>query len=158
VLQIVGLGKMRGKGQIDEVDISRVALGQPVTLRLDALPDAQLEGKVETIAKSVEAKSRTDPSKVVKLQIAIEPTKVPLRPGMRFRGEVATEKLPAVVQVPSEAVFVTSHGPVAFRRTGSGIERVSLELGKRSASAIEVLAGLAPGDRVSRVDPGEAAP
>ena len=105
--------------------MSRVALGQPVTLRLDALPDVQLEGKVEAIAKSVEAKSNTNPSKVVKLKIAIDPTKVPLRPGMRFRGEVATERLPKVVQVPSEAVFVTPAGPVAFRQHGSGVERVA---------------------------------
>jgi len=73
---------------------------------------------------------------------------------MRFRGEVETEKLVQVVQVPVEAVFVTAEGPVAYRKQGSGFEKVKLVLGKRSASAIEVKSGLAPGDRVSRVDPG----
>jgi multidrug resistance efflux pump len=156
IMQIVGLGKMVGKGTVDEVDIARVSVAQVVTLRLDALPDSQLKGTVESIAKSVEAKSQTDPSKVASLKVTIEATKLPLRPGMRFRGQVETEKLPKVVQVPTEAVFVTPDGPVAYRKTATGVERVKLALGKRSRTAIEVVSGLAPGDRVSRLDPGAA--
>ncbi|HET9992258.1 MAG TPA: HlyD family efflux transporter periplasmic adaptor subunit [Kofleriaceae bacterium] len=154
VLQVVGLGKMQGKGIVDEVDLSRVRTTQLVTLRLDALPDVKLTGHIDQIEKSVGAKSSTDPSRVAKLVIALDKTAVPLRPGMRFRGEVETDKLVQVVQVPVEAVFVTAAGPVAYRKQGSGFEKVKLVLGKRSASAIEVKSGLAPGDRVSRVDPG----
>ena len=153
VIQIVGLGKMVGAGQVDEVDIARVAEKQAVTLRLDALPDVQLHGTVESIAKTVGAKSRNDPSKIVKLKVALDASKVALRPGMRFRGQIETEKLPAVVQVPAEAVFVTPDGPVAYREAGGKLERVALVLGRRTPTAIEVKSGLAPGDRVSRVDP-----
>ncbi|MEO8842052.1 MAG: HlyD family efflux transporter periplasmic adaptor subunit [Kofleriaceae bacterium] len=156
VLQVVGLSKMQGKGIVDEVDLARVAAKQPVTLRLDALPDVKLEGSVEQIEKSVGAKSNTNASRVAKLVLALDKTTVPLRPGMRFRGEVETEKLPQVVQVPVEAVFVTVDGPVAYRKQGSSVERVKLVLGKRSTTAIEVKSGLAPGDRVSRIDPGVA--
>ncbi|HEY0251685.1 MAG TPA: hypothetical protein VGC41_09170, partial [Kofleriaceae bacterium] len=93
---------------------------------------------------------------VAKLSIALLPTTVPLRPGMRFRGQVETEVLPKVIQVPTEAVFVRADGPVAFRDTGHGVERVKLVLGKRSATMIEVTTGLAPGDHVSRIDPEAA--
>jgi hypothetical protein len=153
IMQIVGLGKMIGDGKVDEVDIARVAENMPVSLRLDALPDVQLHGSVKSIAKSVGPKSRNDPSKIVKLKVAIDATTVPLRPGMRFRGEVETEKVPGVVVVPSECVFVAADGPVAYRDHGGTLERVKLVLGKRSTSAVEVKSGLAPGDQVSRVDP-----
>ncbi|HSR97302.1 MAG TPA: HlyD family efflux transporter periplasmic adaptor subunit [Kofleriaceae bacterium] len=153
VLQIVGLGRMLGNGQVDEVDMARLADRQPVVLRLDALPDAQLRGTIASIARTVQVKSNTDPSKIVKLKIAIETTKVPLRPGMRFRGQVETEHATGVVQVPADAVFVTPEGPVAFRKTSGGLERVRLSLGRRTPTAIEVTSGLAPGDRVSRSDP-----
>ncbi|HEY1551474.1 MAG TPA: HlyD family efflux transporter periplasmic adaptor subunit [Kofleriaceae bacterium] len=153
ILQIVGLGKMIGNGVVDEVDIARVSVGQTVALRLDALPDVQLAGSVQELAKNVEPKSFTDPSKIVKLKVAIGATKVPLRPGMRFRGNVEVERRPNAIVVPVECVFVKPDGPVAYRKRGQGFERVKLELGKRSASAIEVVKGLEPGDRVARTEP-----
>jgi HlyD family secretion protein len=153
VISIVGLGKMIGNGQIDEIDLAKVAEKQVVTLRLDALPDAQITGHIQSIATSVARKSETDPSKIVHLKIAIDPTKELLRPGMRFRGQIETEKLAKVVQVPADAVFVTDEGPVAYRDDGGTLHAVKLTLGRRNATAIEVKAGLAPGDRVSRVQP-----
>lgn len=158
VVQVVGLGKMVGNGKVDEVDVARVDDKQHVTLRLDAMPDVQLTGVVQSIARSVEAKTDTDPSKVARLKITIDTTTVPLRPGMRFRGQVETSRLPKVVQVPAEAVFVKPDGPVAYRDNGHGVERVKLELGKRTATMIEVKSGLAAGDRVSRVDVEAVAP
>src|SRR5690606_878423 len=41
VLQIVGLGKMVGNGEVDEIDMARIAVDQPVAIKLDALPDVQ---------------------------------------------------------------------------------------------------------------------
>ncbi len=159
VVQIVGLGKMVGNGEVDEIDMARVAVGQAVTLHLDALPDVQLKGSIESIAKAVSAKSQADPSNVVKIKVKVDAAAgVPLRPGMRFRGEVETQRIVNAIQVPADAVFVTPDGPVAYRARGKEIERVKLTLGKRNANAIEVLAGLAAGDRVSRVDPSEATP
>lgn len=155
VVQVVGLSKMRAKGAVDEVDVARVAPKQPVTLRLDALPDVQLAGTVESIARSVRPKSEADPSKVIDLKITIAPTTAPLRPGMRFRGEVETVRVPSVVLIPADAVFVTPQGPVAYRDVDGSIETVRLELGRRSASMIEVKAGLQPGDRVSRISPDQ---
>jgi hypothetical protein len=72
---------------------------------------------------------------------------------MRFRGEIETTVVPQVVQVPADAVFVTPSGPVAYRAAGGRLEAVPLVLGRRNAGAIEVKRGLAPGDRVSTIDP-----
>ena len=154
VMQIVGLGKMYGDGRVDEVDMARLAERQRVTLRLDALPDVQLHGAVESIARTLSNRRGAGPIKMVRLRIAVDATTVPLRPGMRFRGQVETDHVRGAVQVPADAVFVTADGPVAYRRSGGGFERVRLELGRRTATMIEVKSGLAPGDRVSRSDPG----
>jgi len=153
VLQVVGLSKMLAKGAVDEVDIARVAVKQAVTLRLDALPDVQLTGTVESIARNVRAKSEANPSKVIDIKVALAPTTAPLRPGMRFRGQVETERVPGVVVIPADAVFVTPQGPVAYRDADGSIETVKLGLGRRSDTMIEVTSGLAPGDQVSRISP-----
>jgi HlyD family secretion protein len=154
MLQVVGLGTMIGKGQLDEVDSARVAEKQPVSLRLDALPDVQLRGTVKRILPALHAKSAADPSKVVDLEITVEPAKdAPLRPGMRFRGRVEIEHIVAAVQVPTDAVFATPEGPVAYVLRGDHFDRARLELGRRNAAEIEVKSGLSPGDRVSRSVP-----
>ena len=156
ILQVVGLGKMVANGRIDEVDIAKVAGKQQVSLRLDALPDVQLHGVVESIAKSVQPRSQTDPSKMISLKVTLDATTAPLRPGMRFRGLVETTRLASVVQIPTDAVFVTADGPVAYRVTGDRVAKVKIALGQRSGNAVEIKAGLAPGDRVSRIDPERA--
>jgi HlyD family secretion protein len=159
IVQVVALDAMAGDGTIDEIDVGRVAVGQPVALRLDALPDLALRGRVASVATSVVATSDADPSKRVQLQIAIAPTAgAGLRPGMRFRGGIEVERIAGAIQVPAEAVFVFPDGPIAYRDTGHGLEPVALRLGRRSADAIEVAAGLSPGDRVSRIAPAQEAP
>ncbi len=158
VVQIVALGAMVGNGHVDEVDLARIAVHEPVTLQVDAFPDVRLHGTVASIASSVQP-SDTDASNVVRLQIAIETTGAcALRPGMRFRGQVETQRIPNVIQMPAEAVFITLEGPVAYRETAGGLERVRLSLGHRGAETVEVTDGLSPGDRVSRVNPEQEAP
>jgi multidrug efflux pump subunit AcrA (membrane-fusion protein) len=93
---------------------------------------------------------------VIDIKLALAPTTAPLRPGMRFRGEVETERVHDVVLIPADAVFVTSNGPVAYRDAGGSLEPVTLTLGRRNATMIEVTSGVAAGDRVSRRGPEEA--
>ena len=154
VLEVASLDHMVGDGEIDEVDSSKVASGQPVLLRVDAHAETALPGKVKSIANIVQRQSQANPSRIVKLTIELDDTGgLPLRPGMRFRGRVETGRVPAAVLVPAEAVFITADGPVAFRKTSGGeAEKVRLELGPRSDTSIQVLSGLAPGDEVSRVN------
>jgi membrane fusion protein (multidrug efflux system) len=157
VALVVALGAMAGNGWVDEVDVARVAPHEPVTLQIDALPDVTLHGKVASIAASVQ-RSDIDPSNIVRLQITVDPTGAALRPGMRFRGRIETQRIPSVVQVPAEAVFVTPEGPVAYREAAGELARVHLELGRRSSNTIEVKSGLSAGDRVSRKDPAQGEP
>jgi multidrug efflux pump subunit AcrA (membrane-fusion protein) len=153
-MQIVGLGVMVGNAQVDEVDVARIARGQRVSLQFDALPDVVVRGTLDSIAKTVQPRSDTDPSKIVRVKITVEPTKAALRPGMRFRGRIETLRVPDVVQVQRDAVFITPYGPVAYLETSGDLAAVPLVLGRRSLETIEVISGLSPGDRVSRVEPG----
>jgi hypothetical protein len=45
-------------------------------------------------------------------------------------------------------VFASDHGPVAYRRTLLGSETVRLKLGLENEEHVQVVSGLAPGDRV----------
>ncbi len=154
VLEIPDLRRMAASGEVDEADAGRVEEGQKVVLRLDAHPDLEFEGRVSSIWKTVQRKSRQNPLRVVRLDVSLDRTDtLRMRPGMRFRGTVETGRIAGAVVVPLEAVFPAEEGPVAFRRTVLGFETVPLRLGRRNDRAVEVLEGLREGDEVARRDP-----
>ena len=72
-----------------------------------------------------------------------------MRPGMRFRGSVEIERVAGVLVVPAHAVFLTPRGPVVFRRTLFGHEKVPVKLGRRNDDVVQVVEGLEAGDRIA---------
>jgi HlyD family secretion protein len=158
-LEITDTREMMALGEVDEMESARVAVGQTVRLRLEALPEQEWVGKVESLRPNVYRQSPRNPLKVVGLSIKLDRTDPSrMRPGMQFRGRLETERLRGVVLAPVEAVFGRPEGPVAFRRTAGGWEKVSVTVGRRARTQVEIKSGLQPGDRVARRDLEEAAP
>jgi HlyD family secretion protein len=150
VLEIPDLTKMKADGEVDEVDAGRVAVGQRVTLRLDAHPDDELHGTITSAGVTVQRKRGTqDPLKVLRVEIRLDKTDpAKMRPGMRFQGLIELGRVRNAVLIPREAVFLSSRGPYIQRRTALRVEQVPLTLGRENDKSVEVLEGLAEGDRV----------
>ncbi len=156
VMEIPDLERMMAEGEVAEADAGRVAVGQPVTLRLDAHPDQRYHGGVSAIRRTVQKKSRRNPRKIVKLEIALETTDTErMRPGMRFRGEIEIDRVADALVVPREAVFPRPGGAVVYARTLTGKREVAPEFGERNQEEFEVVEGLAEGDWVLRRDEGD---
>jgi HlyD family secretion protein len=158
VLETAALDRMRARGQIDEADVSKITLGQHVTLRLEAYPDVEYTGTLRDIGRLVERQSPDNPRRIVRTLVEIDHTEpARMRPGMRFRGRAETERISGAVLIPVSAVFLTEQGPVAYRRGRLGAEPVKLTLGKSNGEYAEVVAGLKEGDEVSRTHPEQEA-
>jgi RND family efflux transporter MFP subunit len=153
ILEIPDLRKMNAKGEVAEAAFGEIAERQRVTLRLDAHPDIEFSGRVASIWKTVQRKSWQDPQRVVRLEINLDSTDtMRMRPGMRFRGTIETDRVPRALVVPAEAVFPTSDGPVVYCKTPMGYERITVTLGRRNDKLVEIREGLSEGDRVARRD------
>ncbi|HEX8793656.1 MAG TPA: HlyD family efflux transporter periplasmic adaptor subunit [Polyangiaceae bacterium] len=153
VLETDDLTIMIARGEVDEVDSARILAGQRVTLRLDAHPDTEFGGHIESIGKIVQRASPKNPLKVMRLDIALDHTDSQrMLPGMHFRGTIDIGVVKDVVVVPNDAVSVTSSGPVVWRKANKSPERTLVALGKRNRDEVEVRSGLSAGDLVSRVD------
>jgi HlyD family secretion protein len=151
VLQIASLDHMEARGEVDEVDIAKVKVGQPVSLRLDAQADLELVGRVRNLGHGVQRASPETPLKVVMVDIELQPNEAAkLRPGMRFRGRIETGRVGDVLLVPLDAIFPTDDGPVAYRERGGVLERVGVTLGARAADRVVVTEGLQEGDEIAR--------
>ncbi|MCR9165170.1 MAG: efflux RND transporter periplasmic adaptor subunit [Nannocystaceae bacterium] len=149
VLSLASLDAMEGEGEVDEVDVSKVHEGMAVSLRLDAQADVELRGRIVEISRTVRRASPENPLKVAQVRIELEPTDdVKLRPGMRFRGTVESERIEDALLLPLEAIMPTADGPVVYRKSGLGTEAVPVELGRRTSEQVEVLGGLDEGDEV----------
>lgn len=151
VIEIPDLRRMKAEGQVDEADAGRIEVGQPVRLALDAHPDVAFTGRVRSIRGAVARKSRVNPLKVVTLELELDRTDPQrMRPGMRFLGTIEIDRASKALVIPAEAVVNRAGGPVVYRRGPWEAEEVPVRLGRRNERLVEVLDGLAPGDRVLR--------
>jgi HlyD family secretion protein len=134
---------------VDEIDIDRVAVGQPVEITLDALPDEPVQGIVSEIAPT-----STSTSGVVTYLVTInidEATTTDLRAGMSASAAITVDELDGVLVVPNWAVRLnrdTGEAFVLIRRADGSIEEVVVETGLRNEQFSEVVSGLSEGDVV----------
>lgn len=157
VVELPDLRAMAGRGEVDEADAGKLAAGQPIRLRLDAHPDIEFAGTVTAVARSAERRSWQNPLKIVRVGVALASTdEARMRPGMRFRGRVEYQRRRGVVLVPVDAVFPTPAGPVVYRRALTGAAATPVEAGAHNGEWVQIVAGLAAGDVVSRRDLGAA--
>jgi len=154
VMELPDLTQMEAEGRVDEADMGRLDPDQRVILRLDAHPDIKFEGRIKSIWRTVQRESWRSPAKIARLAIELEQTDTQrMRPGMRFRGRVETDKISDVLLIPIEAVFPTPEGPIVYAETWNGYRRVSVELGRRNEGQVELLGGLQEGETISLVEP-----
>jgi multidrug resistance efflux pump len=150
VIEIPDLARMMAKGEVDEADAGKIAVGQRVIFNLDAHPDEEFAGTIREAARTVQQQQGTkDPIKVLKVNIALDRTDpAKMRPGMRFHGTVELARAKSALLIPRSAVFVTDSGPVAYRRGAFSVTTVPLKLGRENEKSVEVLSGLSASDRV----------
>lgn len=158
VLALPDLTEMRADALVDEADGGPVAPGQKVTIRLEARPDLDVHGRVRTVGRTVRQKSWRNPVKVYKVDVALDRTDSGvMRPNMRFRGEIETGRVPSLLLVPRDTVFLRDSGPVVWARRGFGWREVPVRLGRSNRRQVEIVSGLDEGARLSPTDLAAAA-
>lgn len=135
---------------VDEVDIARVSLGQPVEVTIDALGGAPLEGAVRRIAPQPQS---GDTVTAYEVMLEVDPGDRPVRTGMTASASIITDRRDAALSVPAQAVRVED-GTTVVRVVVSdadGEQQVvtrPVELGLRAGDRVEILSGLEEGDQV----------
>ncbi len=166
------------KVNLNEVDIAKVHVGQPVRLTLDAYPQRSFEGKVRFVAP---AATLVDKIKVFETEISLAELDPSFRTGMSANVEILGERRDKALSIPLEALQRREGEVVAYRlkkdlpekdvakaRDGLGgkskytwlsehwqdyFEPVKIEAGIATLERVEVVAGLGENDEVSLEDP-----
>ncbi len=153
VATLPDLTRMISRTFVNEVDIRKVGVGQPVNLTLDAYPDKKLTGKVVSVANVGEQKPNTD-AKVFQVDIEINESDTTLRPAMTTGNTIIAAVIPDVVFVPLEALHSQGDSlTYVIKKEGISFHRQEVEVGESNDDEVIINRGLAAGDIVYLSNP-----
>lgn len=153
---IADLSEILVEVDVDENDIVRVGLGQATKVKVDALREQELAGKVVEIGSSGFSKPTQPDVTFFKVKILLDAPPESLRPGMSARAEIAVDRRDDAVLVPIGAVASREREEGAAKRDvdvvfveeeGKAVER-EVEVGISDDLHAEIVKGVSAGERV----------
>lgn len=163
---------------LNEVDIAKVHVGQPVRITLDAYPQKIFNGKVTFVAPAAELVEKI---KVFRIEVTLDELEDAFKTGMSANVEILGAKRDKAVSIPLEALQKRDGQTVAYRlKTNLDPKSVSaakeglsgrnkfiwlsehwkdyfdvvpVSAGIATLERVEIMAGLKPGEQVSLEDP-----
>jgi RND family efflux transporter MFP subunit len=159
VATLPDLTAMESVTYVNEIDVRKVAVGQPVTITLDADPSKQLTGRVTAVANMGEQRPNSD-AKVFEVKVSVEHPDTTLRPGMTTGNIIETGHAAKALSVSLEALGSDHGTSFVYRQSGGSVTRQEVATGIVNDDAVVILRGLKEGDRVLLTPPknGESMP
>jgi membrane fusion protein, multidrug efflux system len=138
---------------LPQQDLSKLAVGQEVELRLDAYGDTVFPGKINAINAMVDQATRN-----IQVQATLQNGELKLRPGMFAKVSVILPQRESVIALPASSVHYAPYGDSIFivsdgkdEQTGKPVKSVKeqfVKLGAARGDLISVKSGVKPGDEV----------
>lgn len=113
LMTVADIGTMIIKAGVNEVDIGKVRLDQPVKVSLDAYPKVRFAGVIKRIAPAARLEEKV---KVFEVEIAMDRQGAELRTGMTANVDVLGERKDKVLTVPVEALFRKDDAELVYLR------------------------------------------
>lgn len=154
IAELPDLSSVRMSCRVDEADRARVPLEATVRVRIDAIPDRELPGKIEAI--SIVAKpdfSSFPPTRNFDITVGLTDSDKRIRSGMSATAIIELDQLPDVIVVPDTAVFTRDGQSVVYAVSGRAIEARPVTIARRSRDRVAITSGLAAGERIAMRDP-----
>jgi multidrug efflux pump subunit AcrA (membrane-fusion protein) len=150
---------MRVEVRLDEVDRGKVKLGQPVKVRVDAIPDREFDAILDWISPiaTLQFRGNRDADKQFPAYATLTEVDPRLRPGMSASIDVIIDSQPNVLLIPIRASFTLGGKPSVFIQNGDQFKQRPIEVGAQNETEIVVTSGLKEGELVTQEDPKEAA-
>jgi hypothetical protein len=155
VATLPDMSVMVSRTYVNEVDIQKIKTGQTVTIGLDAFPEKKFTGKVITVANVGEQKPNSD-SKVFEVDIEVAERDTTILPAMTTSNLILAETIDNALSIPLEGVFAEGQVTYSFKKSGSGVVKQEIRLGKTNDNEAVVTEGLAETDQVLLTRPTNA--
>lgn len=125
--------------RVPEIYLSRLKTGQPVQMKVDAVPDRKFQGQIYAIDPVVDVNGRA-----IRLRANIPNADLALKPGLFARLSITVDQRENAILVPEMAVVPDAVGKMVYVVDKGKAKRVTVELGKRLPGKVEIVSGLKP--------------
>ncbi|GAO31791.1 macrolide-specific efflux protein macA precursor [Geofilum rubicundum JCM 15548] len=143
IAELPDLSSMISKTFINEIDISKISVGQKVQVGVDAFPDKKFDGEVITVANIGQMLPNGD-TKVFEVIIKLFGSDPELRPAMTTSNVITVNYLEDVLFIPLESVFRTDSTKFVYS-SAPDLTRQIIETGSENANYAVVKQGLTEG-------------
>ena len=159
IAEIPDLSEMRVDLKLDEVDRGKLALGQKVKVRVDAIPDKEFNATLDWISPiaAVNFRGMGMVEKTFPARATLESVDPRLRPGMSSSVEIIIESEASRLLMDARASVMNKGVPSVYLQKGDKFELVPVKVGRRNDREIIITGGLKEGDVVALENPIEAA-
>lgn len=144
VATIGGLGDLRLRADIDEVDVGKVGVGQEVSISFDAFPGEKAAGRIMEILPDAKVKAGAT---VYEAMVEFS-TKLPVRPRMAADLTITASRKDGILLLPNRAIQTVGRKKVVEMLDGDRIARRTVDVGLSDETRSEILEGLAEGEVV----------
>jgi hypothetical protein len=148
VATLPNLTEMISKTYVNEIDISKVKVGQNVEIGVDAFPEKQFTGLVTEVANIGEQMKNTN-AKVFEVLIKVNEFDSVMRPAMTTKNIILTDILDSVLYVPIECV----HSGDSISYVVMNNLRKQVIIGKTNENEIIIQSGLEKDDEIYLMPP-----
>jgi multidrug efflux pump subunit AcrA (membrane-fusion protein) len=157
ILELPDLSSIHLEARLEEADRGRLRIGQPASVRIEAVPGKDFNARVDLISMlaKVDFSSGWPPVKNFDLGVVLNDRDPRIRPGMTAVARIAADRLPNVTLVPAEAIFQHDGRAVVYRLHGSRFDEQPIQILRRGREQAAVSGGVSAGDNLAsrRPDP-----
>jgi HlyD family secretion protein len=141
---VVRTDQLRARLAVPEKWAGEVKTGTPVEVRVEAYPNEAFPGTVARINPTVTQETRT-----FEVEALIPNADGRLKPGFFIQASLPSSRIEKILLAPEKAVSYRYGIYKVFVLKGSTVEERDVQVGARQDSQVEILGGLAAGDRVA---------
>jgi HlyD family secretion protein len=140
VAEVGRVSQLRIRVYVDEPELGRVAVGQPVRITWDALPAKEWNGKVEHMPTAIVPLGTRQVGEVL---CAIDNPKGELSPGANVNAAIQTSLIQDALSIPKEALHIdTGQASVFVLEGGNTLRLRAVQHGSDSVTRAQIAGGL----------------
>jgi phosphotransferase system IIA component len=149
-MQVVNPARMQIRAKVNQADIEELRQGQSVHIGLDAYPELDFGGRVESIAAVAQTSSFSGKARTVIVLFTINGTDPKLMPDLSAAVDIEVDRQPNALVAPRDSVIKENGKNFVMVKSGANYDRREVKLGAANDAEQVIASGVEKGAELLR--------